>query len=218
MNKPIPSDLPQAEIQAQLDKILSSEEFSQSESLQRFLRYVVERTLEGHGDELKEYNVGVDVLGRGESYDPRTDTIVRVQAGRLRSKLHEYYRAHGRSDPVRIEIPKGSYVPDFQRMSKKSDAAAVGTPRDRKLVPLTAVVVLYSARKFGDQPEEWQRYHASAHTSTIELAAIATRATPGLLILYHQLFWGADPKDLLKEIREGYRGRVASGRDLDVYE
>ena len=58
----------------------------------------------------------------------------------------------------------------------------------------------------------------SAHTSTIELAAIATRATPGLLILYHQLFWGADPKDLLKEIREGYRGRVASGRDLDVYE
>ena len=144
MKKSYPSDLPQAEIRAQLERILASEEFSQSGSLQRFLRYVVERTLEGQAEGLKEYNVGVDVLGRGESYDPRTDTIVRVQAGRLRSKLQEYYHAHGRGDQVRIEIPKGTYVPDFQRMNKMPDDSVAGRPRHSKVGVAAVVLALFS--------------------------------------------------------------------------
>ncbi|MGH9463453.1 MAG: TPR end-of-group domain-containing protein [Vicinamibacteria bacterium] len=134
MSKPFSSDLHEADIRAQLERILASETFSQSESLRRFLKYVVERTLAGQADELKEYNVGVDVLGRGESYDPRTDTIVRVQAGRLRSKLHEYYRNHGSQDPVRIEIPKGSYVPDFQQVNEEAGVSGAGAPRPRSVV------------------------------------------------------------------------------------
>ncbi len=77
---------------------------------------------------------------------------------------------------------------------------------------------VYSAEAFKTRPRLWQRYHADSHTSTVELAEIAARARPGLLVLYHQLYWGATDEDLLREIREaGYTGRVVSAADLDVY-
>ena len=76
---------------------------------------------------------------------------------------------------------------------------------------------VYSQSGFETRAPEWQRYHSRYHTSTRELAEIATRARPGLLILYHQLFWGTSEDNLLKEIREIYSGTVVSGKDLDVY-
>ena len=76
---------------------------------------------------------------------------------------------------------------------------------------------VYSAARFEERPPEWQRYHADAHTSTRELAALATRARPRLLVLYHQLFWGATDDDLVREVRSGYAGAVVSARDLGVY-
>lgn len=77
---------------------------------------------------------------------------------------------------------------------------------------------VYSALRFQARPVEWQRYHAAAHTSTVELAALATRARAGRLVLYHQLFWGTDDDGLLQEIRAaGYRGIAASARDLGIY-
>jgi ribonuclease BN (tRNA processing enzyme) len=77
---------------------------------------------------------------------------------------------------------------------------------------------VYSADRFVTRPPEWQRYHARAHTSTTELAALARRAAPKLLVLYHQLYWGATDSDLITEMRRaGYQGRVMSARDLDVH-
>lgn len=77
---------------------------------------------------------------------------------------------------------------------------------------------VYSAEKFKGRPPEWQTYHKAFHTSTIELAALAAKARPGTLVLYHQLFWGATDDDLVKEMRAaGYSGRLMSGKDLDVY-
>ena len=77
---------------------------------------------------------------------------------------------------------------------------------------------VYSAETFMQRPPEWQAYHADSHTSTVELADIAARARPELLVMYHQLYWGATDEDLLREIREaGYMGRVVSAADLDVY-
>ncbi|MGQ0767406.1 MAG: MBL fold metallo-hydrolase [Gemmatimonadota bacterium] len=77
---------------------------------------------------------------------------------------------------------------------------------------------VYSARRFAERPSDWQRYHKRAHTSTVELAAIAARARPRLLVLYHQLYWGATDDDLIREIRAaGYLGPVVSARDLEVY-
>jgi Tol biopolymer transport system component len=99
---------------AQLVKILQSQAFKSAHVLSQMLSYVVDRTLEGRTDELKEYSLGVDVFGRGVSFDPRADTIVRVQARRLRFRLDEYYRTEGRRDSVMIEVPKGRYLVSFR--------------------------------------------------------------------------------------------------------
>ena len=79
----------------------------------RFLRVAVERTLEGKGDELKEYLIGVEVFDRKGPYDPRVDPIVRVEARRLRAKLKQYYEGDGSEDPVLIEFATGTYAPRF---------------------------------------------------------------------------------------------------------
>ena len=76
---------------------------------------------------------------------------------------------------------------------------------------------VYSTAGFRKRPAEWQRYHSRYHTSSAELAGIARRARPGLLVLYHQLFWGTSEADLVTEITAGYDGRVVSGKDLDVF-
>ena len=77
---------------------------------------------------------------------------------------------------------------------------------------------VYSAERFRTRPPEWQRYHANAHTSTDELARLATRARPAQLLLYHQLYWGSDDVGLLAELRRaGYTGRARSARDLEVH-
>lgn len=77
---------------------------------------------------------------------------------------------------------------------------------------------VYSAVKLSSRPQEWQTYHRAVHTSTVELAKLAIKARPKLLVLYHQLYWGATDADLLREIREaGYAGMVVSGRDLEIY-
>jgi ribonuclease BN (tRNA processing enzyme) len=76
---------------------------------------------------------------------------------------------------------------------------------------------VYSEAGFARRPPEWQRYHSRYHTSSRELAAIATRAKPKLLVLYHQLFWGTTDADLVSEVQNRYPGKVVSGRDLDVF-
>lgn len=74
---------------------------------------------------------------------------------------------------------------------------------------------VYSAERFKGRPPEWQHYHAGSHTSTVELADVARRARPRLLVLYHQLYWGASDEDLIRELREaGYTGQVVSASDL----
>jgi serine/threonine-protein kinase len=102
-------------VRSELEKLLGSETFAQSESLKRFLRYVVEAKLEGREGEVKEQVLGSEVFERGESYDPRIDPIVRVQATRLRAKLRDYYGSEGVRSPLVIDLPKGSYVPSFSR-------------------------------------------------------------------------------------------------------
>ena len=76
---------------------------------------------------------------------------------------------------------------------------------------------VYSTKGFATRSPEWQKYHSKFHTSTRELAEIAAKAKPALLILYHQLFWGATDDDMVKEMRQTYNGKVVSARDLDVY-
>jgi tetratricopeptide (TPR) repeat protein len=107
-------------VRAQLDRILNSRAFARSPRISRFLTFVVEETLQGQEDKLKEYLLGVEVFGRTESFDPRIDSIVRVEARRLRYKLERYYDTEGREDTVLIQLRKGCYVPTFTR--KRSGA------------------------------------------------------------------------------------------------
>jgi TolB-like protein/Tfp pilus assembly protein PilF len=108
-------------VQAQVEKILSSDLFANAGNLSRFLRFIVEQTLAGQGEHLKEYRIGVEVFGRGDRFDPKEDTIVRVQARNLRAKLANYYGSVGMKDPVIIELPKGTYAPVFRSQPVRSD-------------------------------------------------------------------------------------------------
>src|SRR5256885_5093409 len=102
-------------VREQLERIVASPTFQQSDRLKRFLTFIVVEAFEGHRDQLKEYVIGVQVFGKEESFDPRTDPIVRVQARRLRAKLVHHYSEEGRADEVIIDLPKGGYAPVFRR-------------------------------------------------------------------------------------------------------
>lgn len=93
----------------QLERILKSDTFRTSTVLRRLLQFLVEKAVAGEADQLKEYSIGVDAFGKPASYDPRSDAIVRLQAGRLRQKLGEYYRTEGKDDPLVFELPKGRF-------------------------------------------------------------------------------------------------------------
>lgn len=105
---------PASEVLAQLEKLLASDIFARADRLGRFLRFVVTHTLEARSEPLKEYVIGVEVFDKDDGFDSRIDPIVRVEAGRLRSKLREYYDGPGNADDVRIELPKRGYTPSFR--------------------------------------------------------------------------------------------------------
>lgn len=109
------SEIAASEISDALDRILQSPPFFRSKKLRGMLRFLVEETLAGRGEAIKEYVLAVEVFGRPSSFDPRLDSIVRVEAGRLRSALEKYYDDEGRADPLVICMEKGSYVPVFRR-------------------------------------------------------------------------------------------------------
>lgn len=103
------------DIRAELERILASGDFQASERRRAFLRFIVGESLAGRSGRLKGYTVAVSVFGRDESFDAQTDPVVRLEARRLRRDLDSYYVSAGRNDPVMISIPKGSYIPRFDR-------------------------------------------------------------------------------------------------------
>jgi serine/threonine-protein kinase len=105
---------PREVILKQLERMRASETFAGAERSRAFLKFLVEQTLANQADRLKEYTIGSEALGRGESFDPRTDPIVRAEASRLRSRIERYYATNGTADTVLITLPKGSYVPQFE--------------------------------------------------------------------------------------------------------
>jgi hypothetical protein len=99
-----------AQIQAAVDRLVASHALHGSESLCKLLRYLAKRAHDQPGVQVKEYQIATEVFGRQSDFDPQLDSFVRVQAGRLRTKLSEYYGSEGSSDPVIIDLPKGSYA------------------------------------------------------------------------------------------------------------
>jgi hypothetical protein len=97
----------------QIDKLAASHVLHGSESLCKLLRYLAAHALDHPGTPLKEYQIATEVFGRPTDFDPQVDSTIRVQAGRLRTKLAEYYSSEGADDPIVVELPKGTYLPAF---------------------------------------------------------------------------------------------------------
>jgi hypothetical protein len=112
------------DVRAELERIVAGRPFATSPKLMNFLRYVVESTLAGQGERLKGYTIGVEALGRGETFDPQIDPIVRVEAIRLRAALARYYSGEGSRDAVIIEMPRGRYVAHFRYRADAVGAVA----------------------------------------------------------------------------------------------
>ena len=121
-----PSTAPPAdEVNAQLERLVSSPDFAQSSRLQRFLRYIVSERLAGRAAALKEYAIALEVFDRDEAFDPQTSSIVRVEASRLRARLEKYNATEGRNDPLHISLPPGGYTPTFRRIAHPVETEAL---------------------------------------------------------------------------------------------
>jgi serine/threonine-protein kinase len=142
-------------VSEEVGRVLASPGFARNERLGRFLRFVVQAKLQGKLADLKETVIGVEVFDRAPGYDTRSDAVVRMEAGKLRARLAEYYSGPGARDPVRIEIPKGGYVPNWQM-----DGRVRGLPGWRWGIAITVSLCLV----FGGT---WARRWLRTGTKTI---------------------------------------------------
>ncbi len=131
-----------AQIAEQVNKISKSSILKNSPVLCQFLHFVVDETLEGNGERIKEYTIGTKVLGRKSDFDPQLDAIVRIHAGRLRRALNEFYSNEGKDDTMHISIPKGGYTPNFTNNGQSGNLAASRetNPPDKSRKPVLAVM------------------------------------------------------------------------------
>ena len=133
-----------------VSRLLGSPEFAQSERMRKLLVYLVDAVLGGRAEQIKETVIGVEVFGRDPGYDPKIDGIVRTEARRLRLKMQEYYAGTGQHETLRIDLPKGGYIPVFQEPAVQEAAAAPAAIVERKRVwPRIAVGCLIAAAIFG---------------------------------------------------------------------
>ena len=147
----------------QVQRIVSSNTFKSAPTLQQLFQFLASRAHDGHPDEIKEYTIGVEALGRKQDFDPKTDPIVRVQIYRLRQKLKEYYEMEGARDSILVEVPKGHFLPTFTVLkagapalhevpvperrvepepARRNEAEKVRSGSSRKAMALVAVLIL----------------------------------------------------------------------------
>jgi len=198
----------------QVERLTKSHSLHSSESLCRLLRYLAEHSLDHPGVALKEYQIATEVLGRPAVFDPQSDSTVRVQAGRLRVKLAEYYAHEGADDPIVVEIPKGSYVLVFQLRGKPGIALTPAPrteraekkdevrPSNRRWVIAIAVLVLLLL--------------ASVVTSAVLLSrdrnqSVETPAVPAVYRLFWSRFVDGPQEPLVVFSNGNFVGRPETG-------
>jgi TolB-like protein/Tfp pilus assembly protein PilF len=159
----MPPAVDPALVRQALDAVLASGGFARNERQSRFLRFLVERHLEGRAHELKESVIGVEVFDRRPDYDPKLDAIVRTEAVRLRTRLDKYYAEEGRLDKVVIELPKGGYVPGFRRRVEPPPAPE----RQRPILRWTAVLLVVASVAVGGA--RWWAARGAAPTTVAVL-------------------------------------------------
>jgi TolB-like protein len=193
------------DVRHQLGRLLASSVFANAGRMSRFLRFVVEQSLAGDGERLKEYVIGVEVFDRDASYDPRLDSIVRVEAARLRSKLAEYYAGEGRNDAVVLSLPKGGYAPI---------AAFEARPAPLHGAPATNGATSAAIPSIGTEPaphphSAWRRWAitallaAGAATAAVIAWVPGTAPVPPLRVAVLPFSADADGAVLAQQLTEG---------------
>jgi len=163
-----------ADVSVELERILSSPHFQASERRRAFLRFVVDETLAGRAESLKGYTIALAVFRRDDSFDPQADPVVRLEARRLRRDLDSYYMDAGQKDPIRISIPKGSYVPNFEWHNAQSVAASAREPAlDLDLQQRSTPAAAKSA-SWTSKPSVSRKALAAAISAAALAAVIAT--------------------------------------------
>jgi hypothetical protein len=198
----------------QVDRLTKSHSLHSSESLCKLLRYLAEHSLDHPGVALKEYQIATEVLGRPAGFDPQSDSTVRVQAGRLRVKLAEYYAHEGADDPILVEIPKGAYGLAFQLRGRPgvivapapptelSEKRAQARPSSRRWVIAIAVLLVLLL--------------ASVATSAVLLSrernqSVATPAVPASYRLFWSHFVDGPQQPLVVFSNGSFVGRPETG-------
>lgn len=168
-------------IRQQVERILSDERFRSARRASQFLQWIVDKSLAGDTAEIKESIVAMEVYDRPPGYDPKSDSIVRVEAARLREKLARYYETAGRQDPIRISIPKGGYVPLFeaQRAGQAQTAQRPWRGLFAILITLAALSAWLLSNAAARPPEEAQDAWREA-VSLIAQDPLTTAAESGL--------------------------------------
>jgi len=159
-----------ADVLAQLDRIIASHAFETSDRNRRFLRYVVEETISGRGDRIKAYAIATSVFGRGDDFDPQADPIIRIEASRLRRAVDHYYLTAGQDDPVRIAIPKGTYIPQFTRVMAAAATRIAQTVPGRRM---QAACETAGSKPQGERLPWWPVFRLPDMLSKRPVAAIA---------------------------------------------
>jgi tetratricopeptide (TPR) repeat protein len=192
------------EVNAALGRILATPAFLRSPRLAQFLRFAVEQRLSGRADAPKEIEVGVQVFGRGADFDPRIDPVVRVQARLLRFKLHEYYETVGHNDPVRIDLPKGSYLPEFSNITATSEVRALATPARRRpnVGWMVAAALLVAASvTLAVSWSSWRGAIGKVWAKTLPVRPKAAQSAAAELYLKGRYYWNKrTPEDLEKAV------------------
>jgi hypothetical protein len=165
-------------MKTQVERILQSETLRNADALRRLLAYLAEKSIAGDADQLKEYVVGLEAFGKPPDYDPRQDSIVRLQVGRLRQKLTEYYLTEGKDDPIVIDLPKGHFKLSFEtRPGVAPSRLERAAPQPWRRVALALGFGLLVALAWGTYSavrlaQERQRDVASSSAWTPELNAL----------------------------------------------
>jgi TolB-like protein/Tfp pilus assembly protein PilF len=135
------------QIRDELERVLASRDFAKSKRLNKFLRYIVEESIAGRGDKLNEYTIGQDVFDRGDTFDPQTNSVVRVEASRLRAKLERYFETREHEAVLRISLPSGGYRPEFepQRVDRRMEQGTPANLAVKKAPPIRAWLVALTA-------------------------------------------------------------------------
>ena len=222
----------QTAIRQQLDRVLKSGPFQQSRRRQRFLEYIVNETLAGRGERLKGYTVALAVFDRPKTFDPALDPIVRIEAARLRDKLREYYEADGHADPIRIDLPKGSYQPHIEFMHG-SDGNAEGTSE----APIQVAVAVKGPVTWWQRRSSWEAALAAlalllvlgagtwlywnrlvpAHQGSAEQFPIAVASVPAIAVLPFTNLSGDPKQDYFSDgLTEDILTELSRARDLRV--